>query len=272
MTEIAFPLPDGSPLGGPYSAEDLHTILHLLAARSTGIYRSYANEMETQPAGPGVLVATGGANIDGICVYITAQEFVEPESIPEVGDTGMLAALVVEWDAPESGQIDVRLEIISSADGTAAIPTPTNTYGTKIEFPLASFTMDTTGAIDEETFSDERTYVSFPDVDTLDSGALKAWSAMDGDSGPSLRTPTENVSSVTNRTANGDLFDLDVTFGSSDIAYVLIDGTHRGIVKSWVDADTVTISTKDAGGIMTTNQAAMTILGFTLLLDDGEAV
>lgn len=273
MTEIAFPIPDGSPLGGPYSVEDLHTILHFLTANSTGVYRGYADEMEPQIAGPTVLVKTGGANIDGICVYITEQEFVEPEAIPEVGDTGMLAALVVEWDTPTTGAIDVRLEIISSTDGSTTIPTPADTYGTKIELPLASFTMDTAGTIDEESFTDAREYVSFPDVDTLDSGALKAWSAMEADGTPSLRTPTENVTGIANESTAGELTQVDVSFGSTDIAYVLVDGTHRGIATSWVDADTVTLQFKDVGGYGVQFVGGDTMIyGFTRLLDDGDAV
>lgn len=242
MTKFAFPLPDGSTLGGPYSAEELHTLFHYLVGQKSGIFPDFGDEIVAVAAGSTVVVGTGGASIHGIPIYVTQGEILKPDAIPTVGDTGMVAVVAIEWDAPEADQIDVRLEIKSNADGTATIPSTSDTYGTLIEFPLLSFVMDTMGVISEAT--DERQYMAMLDIDNFDHGSLKAFGRINRQQLSGLTSVHGfNVTSVTRNSSSAPTQLLDVTFGTSDIAYVMLLGMYPGVVDSWQSDTVVRIKT-----------------------------
>lgn len=258
MTEMAFPMPDGSRLGGPYTAEDLHRIFHYLVGGESGIVPSVAEEVEATISGSGVRVGTGGAIIHGIGLYVSPAEVVQPENIPTVGNTGMLAVLTFDWDGQETGPQDVRLEIKSNTDGNSSIPSATDNYGTKIEFPLASFVMDTSGGI--TSFTDKRAMLTYPDVDTADNGALKAWATLYKWSGGSIKTPSLNTSGFTYSSPTGT-----VTFGNDEVKYVLTEGANAYMFDAW-SSDTVatlTLARDDTG-----NDSLM--LGFGAIVPEVE--
>ena len=146
MTEQSYGWADGIGDGGPYSADQLRDVWKMLAARdevSRGVVPGMLNHLLITSSGNNtILMDTGYAIVDGT-IYKNDASLSQTTASPAVGTTGRMAVLQKTWGSTQT----VRGAIISSADGTATIPTVTQTDGTLWEIPLASFTITTGGVI-----------------------------------------------------------------------------------------------------------------------------
>lgn len=148
MTEKSFIWDTGG--GGdasPHSEADTALMFGaMLGDRQTsankGVIRGVLNSLAASSPGAGqVRIASGAAIIDGHPYYNTANVDFNPVT-PSVGTTGMRVVLRCSWSAQT-----VRLQVLASADGTAAIPAMTQTPGTTYDIPICSFTKSTGGVI-----------------------------------------------------------------------------------------------------------------------------
>lgn len=156
MTETSKPWQDGAGDGGPYSANawrDIINTLGLADGANVGVVSGILNELAVTSTGDNnITVNTGRAIVDGTLYENDASES-KTSNDPSVGTTGRRVVLQKNWTART-----VRIVIISSADGTAALPALTQTDGVTWEIPLASFTITTAGVIGALT--DERYFAS----------------------------------------------------------------------------------------------------------------
>ena len=145
MAESSFFWADSLGDGGPYSQDTLRTPWKVLAARdvaNVGVVPGMLNNLIVTTTGNNNLtINTGYAVVDGT-IYKNSASLAITSSSPAVGTTGRMVVLQKLWNVQT-----VRLAIISSADGTATIPTVTQTDGTTWEIPIASFTITTGGVI-----------------------------------------------------------------------------------------------------------------------------
>lgn len=153
MTERSWPHADDVGHGGEYSADYLAAyVVPMLAGGESGVFRGSANELAVTSTGNNnITVDTGRAMVDGWLYGNDASKPITTSS-PSGGTTGRLVVLRHVWSTRL-----VTAEIRSSADGTATIPSPTQSDGDTWEFPLASFTITTGGVIGALT--DLRTWV-----------------------------------------------------------------------------------------------------------------
>jgi hypothetical protein len=160
MTENSLPFQDGAGDGGPYSADDWDMLLEsvgLATGANVGVIPGILNELAVTSTGNNnITVNTGRAQVEGTVYENTASES-KTTSSPAVGTTGRRCVLRKDWSART-----VRITIISSADGTAALPALTQTDGVTWEIPLASFTITTGGVIGALTDEREFTRVAVP--------------------------------------------------------------------------------------------------------------
>lgn len=150
MSEQAFPVPDQSAQGGPYSADDLAEFVKMMTFglyKPTGIYRGPLNGFEVSESSGKVRVDSGIAMVNGRLYFNdTAVELSIPNT-PSVGTTGGRAVLRLAWDEPTAGKDDIYAALLMSDDGDSDIPDYTQDVGTVFEIPLASFTVTTGGAV-----------------------------------------------------------------------------------------------------------------------------
>lgn len=154
MTERSLLWQSGAGDGGPYTDEQMRlyaNVLGLAIGDNIGVVPGQQNELiVTSVANNNITVDTGRAIADGV-VYENDASLVISTASPLVGTTGRRVVLQKDWATRE-----VRIAIISSPDGTAALPALTQTDGVTWEIPLASFTITTGGAIGALT--DEREF------------------------------------------------------------------------------------------------------------------
>lgn len=163
MTERSGPHQDGVGDGGPYSAAQWHMFLEsvgLATGANVGVIPGILNELAVTSTGDNnITVNTGRAQVEGVVYENDASES-KTTSSPAVGTTGRRAVLRLDVAART-----VRIAIISSSDGTAAIPALTQTDGVTWEIPLASFTITTGGVIGALT--DQREFTAARDNEVV---------------------------------------------------------------------------------------------------------
>lgn len=120
------------------------------APATEGILKGYANEMAPSGVASPVAIATGAAMVYGIPYENTAPVNVAVPT-PVIGTTGHRIVLRASWAAQT-----VRVVLLSSSDGVAAIPAATQTPGTTYDHTLATLTITTGGVI---TLTDARGYL-----------------------------------------------------------------------------------------------------------------
>ncbi len=120
------------------------------APATEGILKGYANELAPSGTASPVAIATGAAMVYGIPYENTAVVNVAVPT-PVIGTTGRRIVLRASWAAQT-----VRVVLLSSSDGVAAIPAATQTPGTTYDHTLATLTITTGGVI---TLTDTRGYL-----------------------------------------------------------------------------------------------------------------
>ncbi len=120
------------------------------APATEGILKGYANELAPSGTASPVAIATGAAMVNGIPYENTAAVNVAVP-MPVIGKTGHRIVLRASWAAQT-----VRVVLLSSSDGVAAIPAATQTPGTTYDLTLATLTITTGGVI---TLTDARGYL-----------------------------------------------------------------------------------------------------------------
>lgn len=120
------------------------------APATEGILKGYANELAPSGMASPVAIATGAAMVYGIPYENTAAVNVVVPT-PVIGTTGHRIVLRASWAAQT-----VRVVLLSSSDGVAAIPAATQTPGTTYDHTLATLTITTGGVI---TLTDTRGYL-----------------------------------------------------------------------------------------------------------------
>jgi hypothetical protein len=162
MAELSIPW-DGTATGdaGTYTEDEWRDILRALSggggavgSANVGVIGGLLNSLK--PTSPGVdqiRAASGYAVVDGT-VYKNTANVTKTMGTPAVGVTGKRLVLQKDWTAQE-----VRLAVIESADGVAALPALTQNDGVRWEDPICSFThADVTGVIAAVT--DEREFTN----------------------------------------------------------------------------------------------------------------
>lgn len=124
------------------------------------------NELATTGATSPVSMATGYAVVDGIPYKNDAAKDIAIAT-PVIGTTGHRIVLTADWPAQE-----VRQELLSSADGVAAIPAMTQTSGTDYDVSVCTLVITVGGDI---TVTDTRGFCHFgTDIETgmIETGAV----------------------------------------------------------------------------------------------------
>jgi hypothetical protein len=128
---------------------------NLWAQAGSGVLRGVLNEMAVTGSASPLAVNTGAAIVYGLYYWNTASVNLTVTT-PSVGTTGGHVILRAGWTAQT-----VRLVAVRNTDGTAAIPSLTQTPGTTYEIRLATFTITTGGVI---TLTDARSWCKFSDA------------------------------------------------------------------------------------------------------------
>ncbi len=150
MTELSLPW-DGTATGdkGPFTDDEWRDVFRALGmgggfvgSANVGVVGGLLNSLRMTSAGNNdITINTGYALNDGTVYYNSASKSTTTSS-PAVGTTGRMAVLQKDWTNQE-----VRSAISTSADGTATMPSVTQSSGTTWEIPLCSFTITTGGVI-----------------------------------------------------------------------------------------------------------------------------
>lgn len=145
---------DASPHSEALTALLFAAVFGTNASANLGVAAGRLNELAPTLTGGAttITVNTGWACVDGHPYSNDASKVITPVT-PAVGTTGRRLVLRADWSAQT-----VRIVEISSADGTATIPAPTQASGTTYEIPICSYTVTTGGAI--AAFNDERAFSS----------------------------------------------------------------------------------------------------------------
>jgi len=119
-----------------------------------GISKGVLNELAVSGVASPISIATGS----GICYGLYRNTAVVTKAIttPAVGTTGFRVVLQTNWAGVGGGlQASTRIAVNKSADGVAAIPALTQTFGVTWEISLATGTITTAGVI---ALTDARNY------------------------------------------------------------------------------------------------------------------
>jgi len=119
-----------------------------------GVLYGYLNELAVTSTSSPLSVATGAAMVNGL-FYANDAVVSVTVATPTTGTTGHRVVLQAIYGVTQT----VRIALISSADGTATIPSVTQTDGVKWEISLATLTITTGGVI---TVTDARAYLYMP--------------------------------------------------------------------------------------------------------------
>jgi len=157
MTEWSTPFTNGLTDGGPVSAASMWRVFRMLLGPAAeeadkGVIRSWDNELAaTSPGADEIDIDTGAAFCHGAAYENTASLTLTADR-PSTGTTGK--RVVLRKDIVNGG---VRATVISSADGTATLPSLTQSESTYWDIPICSFTHATNGTIGALT--DEREFL-----------------------------------------------------------------------------------------------------------------
>lgn len=161
MAELSLPW-DGTSTGdaGTYTEDEWRDVLRSLSggggafgSANVAVVGGLLNSIK--PSSPGndqIKADTGYAIVDGT-VYKNTAAVTKTMTTPSVGTTGKRLVLQKGWTAQT-----IRIAVISSSDGTASIPSLTQSDATTWEVPLCSFTHATSGVIAAVT--DEREFTN----------------------------------------------------------------------------------------------------------------
>lgn len=139
----------------PHTLAETAKVMGIVAGvAGGGVVPDYLNELTPAVNGSNVEVGTGAAVVDGHPYLNDALRSITPTT-PSTGTTGRRIVARANWSAQT-----VRLVEISSADGTATIPSLTQTPGTTYDLPICSYTVTTGGVIG--SFLDTRTFSRTP--------------------------------------------------------------------------------------------------------------
>lgn len=143
---------DGS---AAYTQREFQDFNHAVLAGNLadgGVLSGVGSELQTTIlVGPPdtIRVFNGRAQIRGIHYYSDATEDIALPFVPSVGDTGGVVVIRDNDTALNSppNEDEGRLRVILNTDGTAAIPSITQTVGVTYDLKLAEFVVDTSGNI-----------------------------------------------------------------------------------------------------------------------------
>lgn len=154
----------------PHTLAETAKFMGILAGvAGGGVVPDYLNELTPAVNGSNVEVGTGAAVVDGHPYLNDALRSITPTT-PSTGTTGRRIVARANWAAQT-----VRLVEISSADGTATIPSVTQTPGTTYDLPICSYTVTTGGVIG--SFLDTRTFSRTPNSVLRHKSATQAFAA-----------------------------------------------------------------------------------------------
>ena len=122
----------------------------LLRSFGDGVLYGYGGNLAIGTLSTFVTVVSGAANIYGT-PYVNDADMLLNIPTVSLGATGVSVVLQKDWANQE-----VRVKVISSADGVSAIPTPVNNPGTTYELQLATFTVSPPQSV--SNFTDTRPY------------------------------------------------------------------------------------------------------------------
>lgn len=135
-----------------------------LAMFSNGVFKGYLNDLAVTGTASPIAVNSGAAVIQGHPYFNTASVS-KTVTTPSTNTTGLRVVVRVDWLGraasttnpiyPATNQYEVRIVVITSPDGTAAIPDPITTDADTYDLTLATGTITTAGVI---ALTDARTY------------------------------------------------------------------------------------------------------------------
>lgn len=141
---------DAGDGGAPYTQEEFRLFNHAWAAKNqanVGVFPGVLNELAVSGSATPLSVNTGRAVVYGFPYWADASVSLAITT-PSVGTTGGRVVLRANWTAQT-----VRATVILNTDGTATIPSMTQSAGSVWDIPLATFTVTTGGVI---TLTDAR--------------------------------------------------------------------------------------------------------------------
>jgi hypothetical protein len=142
MTQRSLYWTNGLNHGGPYTQDDLRLALSFMLSGADGVIVGALDALTVYSTGNNnVRVRSGRALVNGT-IYENDAEISFTTASPTVGTTGRRLVLRKDWTAGS-----VTAAVLSSADGTEALPALTQNAGTVWEISLASFTITTGGVI-----------------------------------------------------------------------------------------------------------------------------
>lgn len=119
-----------------------------------GVSKGVLNELAVSGTASPISIATGSAICYGL--YRNTAVVTKAITTPAVGTTGFRVVLQTNWaGVGGAAQASTRIAVVQSADGVAAIPALTQTFGTTWEISLATGTITTGGVI---TLTDARNF------------------------------------------------------------------------------------------------------------------
>lgn len=159
----------------PYTQEEFRLFNHAWAAKNqanVGVFPGVLNELAVTGSSSPLSVDTGRAVVYGFPYWADSSVSVAV-STPSVGTTGGRVVLRANWTAQT-----VRAVAVLNTDGTATIPSLTQSAGSTWDMPLATFTITTGGTI---TLTDAREWaLSGKPFKTLFVPCVGAHNATDG--------------------------------------------------------------------------------------------
>lgn len=146
MTQRSMFWSDNTGHGGPYAQDTLRLLFKTMTGNppaSYGVFASQLNNLTTTVASTDSLtIQSGRAVVDGTIYENDASLTRSAGGTPSAGTTGRLLVLRKNWAAQT-----ITVEVVSSTDGVATIPSLTQTDGVTWEIPLYSFTIATSGVV-----------------------------------------------------------------------------------------------------------------------------
>jgi hypothetical protein len=146
----------GDGTSGGYTATEFYDFVRRLLITdqeaTQGVLKNVLNELVVSGSSSPLAVASGCAIAHGF-YYENSSSLNLTVTTPITGTTGGRVNLKVDWTAQT-----VRAVVQMNTDGTAAIPSLTQTAGSEWSIPLATFTITTAGVI---SLTDVRNYCQF---------------------------------------------------------------------------------------------------------------
>jgi len=175
MTEWSHPFTNSLTDGGPISQASYWRIFRMLLGPSAeeadkGVIAGWDNDLAaTSPGADQIDIDTGAAFCHGT-PYENTASLTLTATRPSVNTTGK--RVVLRKDIVNGG---VRATVISSADGTATLPSLTQSESTYWDIPICSFTHATNGTI--AALTDEREFLiiggsAMPEIATFHTAAV----------------------------------------------------------------------------------------------------